>query len=112
MKGPFYQLESRVGIPNDDFYRISEQDVLDAANSLPPQILIIGKPRSGKTTIAADLAAKLGIKHINVDNWITALLEKIKNYEAPDLDPEDENAEPPKWLTDVEEAVNEQLKNG
>jgi len=38
--------------------------------------------------------------HINVENWIKALFEKIKNYELPELE---EGEEPPKWLTDLEE---------
>jgi hypothetical protein len=47
--------------------------------------------------------------HINFDTWIVALLEKIKNYEPPEL----EEGEPiPKFLSDLEEEVIESLKRG
>jgi hypothetical protein len=57
--------------------------------------------------LSQTLAKKLDLAHINVDNWINALLEKIKAYEPPeDLE---EGQEPPKWLTDLEEEVNNAL---
>jgi adenylate kinase family enzyme len=71
------------------------------------RILVIGKPRCGKTTFAKNLAMKLDLVHINVENWINDLLAKIKAYEPPeDLE---EGQEPPKWLTDLEENVNQSL---
>ena len=73
------------------------------------RILIIGKPRSGKSTLAKNLAVKLDLVHINVENWIKALLEKIKTYEPPEVE---EGQEPPKWLTDLEESVFNTLKLG
>jgi len=102
-------LESREGILDDDFHSCAEQDLLDAANAEPLRILIIGKPRSGKTTTAADLAKALRIKHINVQLWIEALLKKISEYEPPDVE---EGEEPPKFLTDLEESVDKTLKDG
>ena len=48
------------------------------------RILVIGKPRSGKTLLAKNLATKLDLVHINIDNWLAALLNKIKNYEPPE----------------------------
>lgn len=68
------------------------------------RILVIGKPRSGKTALCANLAKKLDLVHINIENWLTSLINKIKNYEPPeDLEPDQE---PPKFLTDLEDAVN------
>jgi len=64
------------------------------------RILIIGKPRAGKTSLCVSLSEKLQLFHINIENWIKVLLEKIKNYEAPELE---EGEEAPKWLTDLEE---------
>ena len=85
-------------------------DLIDAANTAPPSILLLGKPRSGKTSLAKVLAARLDLVHINVENWISKLLEKIKNYEPPeDLE---EGQEPPKFLSDLEEEVNNALKAG
>jgi adenylate kinase family enzyme len=45
---------------------------------------MIGKPRSGKTLLAKNLAAKMDLVHINVEAWIAKLLNKIKNYEPPE----------------------------
>ena len=64
------------------------------------KILVLGKPRAGKTTLSKNLAIKLDLVHINVENWVLKLLEKIKNYEAPDLE---EGEEPPAFLTPLEE---------
>lgn len=47
---------------------------------------MIGKPRSGKSLIAKNIATRLDLVHINIDNWIAALLLKIKNYEPPELE--------------------------
>lgn len=47
--------------------------------------------------------------HISVENWINALLDKIKNYEAPEVE---EGEEPPKFLNDLEEQVDKLLKSG
>ena len=107
MRGPFYQLDSKEGLLNDDFYTCAEQDLIDAARTYALRILVIGKPRSGKTLLAKNLCTKLDLVHINVDNWIQALLNKIKSYEPPeDLE---EGQEPPKWLTPLEEEVNNAL---
>lgn len=48
------------------------------------RVLIIGKPRSGKTLLSKNLAVKLDLVHINIDNWLAALLQKIKTYEPPE----------------------------
>jgi adenylate kinase family enzyme len=48
------------------------------------KILVIGKPRSGKTTLARNLSKTLNLVHINVENWINDLLARIKAYEPPE----------------------------
>ena len=54
--------------------------------------------------LCANLAKKLDLVHINIDNWINALIAKIKAYEPPeDLE---EGQEPPRYLSDLEEAIN------
>lgn len=45
---------------------------------------MIGKPRSGKTTLAKQISDKLDLVHINVENWLEALIAKIKAYEPPE----------------------------
>ncbi len=48
--------------------------------------------------------------HVSVDNWLASLAAKIKAYEAPEE--VEEGAEPAKFLTDLEDAVNKQLLAG
>jgi hypothetical protein len=84
VKGPFYQLDSKEGMREDNFVTCSEQDLIDAANVMAYRIIVLGKPRSGKTTLAKNLSTKLDLVHINVDNWIKNLLTKIANYEPPE----------------------------
>ena len=70
---------------------------------------MIGKPRSGKSTLSKNLAKSLDIVHINIENWIISLLDKIKNYEPPEVE---EGEEPPPFLNELEEKVNNLLKTG
>lgn len=84
IKGPFYKLDSKQGMLEDDFVTMAEHDLIDAACTLAHRIIVLGKPRSGKTTLARNLATKLELVHINVENWIKALLDKIANYEPPE----------------------------
>ena len=54
--------------------------------------------------LCQNLAKTLDLVHINIENWINVLINKIKTYEPPeDLEPDQE---PPKYLTDLEEAVS------
>ena len=72
--------------------------------------MIIGKPRSGKSMLSKQLAARLDLVHVSVDNWLAGLLAKIKGYEPPeDLE---EGQEPPKFLTDLEETIYKALQSG
>jgi hypothetical protein len=49
--------------------------------------------------------------HINVENWLNKLVEKIKNRD-PEEDQVEEDQPPKKWLTDLEERVNAALIDG
>ncbi len=110
MKGPYFQLDSKEGLREDHFATCHVNDLIHAARTEALKILIIGKPRSGKSSLSKNLAQKLDLVHINVENWINALITKIKAYEPPeDLE---EGQAPPKWLSDLEEAVNQQLLRG
>lgn len=86
MKGPFYNLDSREGLREDNFVTTAEWDLIDAARTQPLKILVIGKPRSGKTTLSKQLAQRLDLVNVEMSIWIAALLEKIKNYEPPELE--------------------------
>lgn len=63
-----------------------ENDTVQDAGVLPLSIVIIGKPRSGKTTLARNLAQKLDIVHIEPTIMLNALIKKIQEYEPPDLE--------------------------
>ena len=51
------------------------------------------------------LAQRLDLLHINLENWLSKLLKKIK--EKPEDEPElEEGQVPVKYFTELEEAVN------
>lgn len=113
MKGPFYQLDSKEGLKEDDFVTCNEQDLIEAARTHAMRILVIGKPRAGKTLLCSNLAKKLDLVHINIDNWIKALLVKVAQAaEAEAEAPPEEGEERPKILSDLEEEVYNALKQG
>ena len=106
--GQFHQLISKEGLKKDSL--ISDNQIITRANELPLSILIIGKPRSGKSNTAKHLAERLDLVHITVGRYIVDLEERIKSYEPPE-DLEDDQ-EPPKWLSDFEEEVHSQMIEG
>ena len=94
MQGPFYNLKTREGSREDDFVNCTTQDLIDSANSELNKILIIGKPRCGKTTLAKALAERLDIVRISPDIWLLDLFARIKDREEnpPEEDEEEEEA--------------------
>ena len=110
MRGPFSGLDSREGLREDNFYTCADEDLINAARTDALRILVIGKPRAGKTNLSKNLAQRLDLVHINVDSWLAALLAKIKAYEPPeDLE---EGQQPPRFLSDLEESVHKALQTG
>lgn len=114
MKGPFYKFDSSIGLTEDEFVYSRTQDLIDYATTPAARVLLIGKPRSGKTTLAKNLAQRLDLVHINVNNWLLKLQAKIKDYEAPEPEVDEEGNElpVPAWLSDLEEQVHVALKQG
>ena len=106
MRGPFCQLDSREGLREDDFYTCAEEDLINAAKTPAMRILVIGKPRAGKSNLSKNLALRMDLVHVSVDNWLAALLAKIKAYEPPEVE---EGQEPPKFLSDLEDSVHKAL---
>ena len=108
IKTSFHHLMSKEGVIEDPC--VSTNDLITLANQPATSILVLGKPRSGKTKVCANLAEALDIVHISVQNYTTRLLKKIADYEPPeDLE---EGEEPPKFLTDLEDQVHQELKAG
>lgn len=50
----------------DDTENPFEDDILEYATEVPLQLLIIGRPKCGKTTLAKKMAAKYGIVHVSM----------------------------------------------
>jgi hypothetical protein len=59
IEGPFYRLSSEHGPRHDDFLKMGTKDLIDTANCTSLKILLVGMPRSGKTTLAKELENRL-----------------------------------------------------
>lgn len=123
MRGPFYDLISKDGPQEDNFVNCGVRDLIDSANQEGLRILIVGKPRVGKTTLTKRLCETLDLVRINADVWIEQLFAKIKDREEnpPEESEPEENDDagsqvaekpPKKWLTDLEETVHAKLMAG
>lgn len=129
--GPFYQLVSKEGIFDDDFVNCGTMDLIEYANKETIKVFIIGKPRSGKSTLARNLAKTLDLKRVSVDSWVDDFLFRLKDRieNPPDIEPqyetimvenpetgeeEEEQKElpPPEWRTDLEVSVQTTLESG
>jgi adenylate kinase family enzyme len=51
---------------------------------------VIGKPRSGKTTLSKQIEKRMNLYRVSVDVWILNLFKKIKDREEnpPEEEPE------------------------
>ena len=70
MRGPFYSMISREGSREDNFVSCTTHDLIDSANAELMKILVLGKPRSGKSTLTKALAQKLDLVIVSPDLWI------------------------------------------
>lgn len=120
IRGPFYKLQSKAGPQEDDFEKCGSNDLIDIANKEVIKMLILAKPRSGKTTLAKQLEKRLNLVRVAADAWIEKLFAKIKDREenppeeepAPELEEGQEPPPPKSWLQPLEESVINQLKAG
>ena len=93
MRGPFYNMISREGSREDDFVHCTTNDLIDAANAELMKVIILGKPRAGKTTLAKALAEKLDLVRISPDVWLDELFARIKEREENPPEEEEEEEE-------------------
>lgn len=125
IRGPFYKLQSKAGPQEDEFENCGSQDLIDIANKEVIKLLILAKPRCGKTTLAKQLQQRLNLVRVAADAWIEKLFVKIQYYvenppDAPEADPDAVDAdgnplpppEAPSMLTELEQSVEKQLKAG
>ena len=92
MRGPFYSMISHEGSREDDFVDCTTCDLIDSANAELMKVLLLGKPRSGKTTLAKALCEKLDLVRISPDIWIEELFARIKDREENPPEEEEEEA--------------------
>jgi len=110
VQGPFFKLLSTQGPINDDPYTMRTNDLCMRVASESLKILLLGLPRSGKTTLAKQLEQKLNVLRISPEVWIEKLFAKVRDLEenppeAPEVGDPEEGApipEPPKLFTDLE----------
>ena len=89
MKGPFYRLISKEGIREDDLVNCAQNDLIESANQEVMRVLVVGKPRSGKTTLAKSLEERLDLVRIAPEIWIQNLFKKIQDrIDNPPEEPE------------------------
>lgn len=104
----FKHLVSKRGIIEDNI--VNKNDFIIEANKQALCIVVIGKPRSGKSKVATDLSKSLDLVHVCVKTYINKVLAKVANYEPPeDLE---EGQEPPKFLSELEEEIHQTLLVG
>lgn len=99
---------------------MGRKDLIQTANRERMRVIVLGKPRSGKTTVAKELEKRLNLLRVSTDTWINNLFKKIKDREEnpPEEEPEPELEEgqerPPKksWMEPLDEAIFNKLKEG
>ena len=107
MRGPFYNLISRDGSREDDFVNCTTHDLIDSANAELMKVLVLGKPRVGKTTLAKALAESLDLVRISPDVWLEDLFARIKDREENPPEEEEEEEEEKEEEAPEEEAKEE-----
>jgi len=113
-------LESKTGPSEDDFLTCGTHDLIHTVNKETHRVLVIGKPRSGKTTLAKQIEKRLNLTRVSADVWIQNLFKKIKDREEnppeeeapPELEEGQEPPPPKSWLKPLEEKVLNKLKAG
>ncbi|CAD8103243.1 unnamed protein product [Paramecium sonneborni] len=87
-----------------------EDDVIEYANQAPPQIFLIAKPRSGRSTFAKALAKQLDLEYLDLEKGIQRIYAKVaENENNPQMD---EEGNPKEFLNPLEREVFDSLRFG
>ena len=54
------------------------EDILQFAKMVPLQLLMIGRPKSGKSTLAKAIAGKYNLVLISTEKMVEKLFERVK----------------------------------
>ena len=91
----------------------NELDIIAQSNYPTIKILIIGPPRSGKSTLAQEVCKSLDLHHIELDSIVERLLAKGKKSDEEEAeDDEDEEKKKPEIYNEFEKSVIERLSIG
>lgn len=87
------------------------EDIITYAKKEPLQLLIIGRPKSGKSILAKSIAKKYNIVYISVESMIEKVFERVKFFE--ENPPEaDEDGNVIGGLSNIEKCIIEDLSLG
>lgn len=56
-------------------------DIFNFTKLVPLQLLILGRPKSGKTTLAKAIAKKYSLVYISIESMIEKVFERSKFFE-------------------------------
>ena len=57
------------------------EDILQYARLVPLQLLMLGRPKSGKTTLAKAIAKQYNLIYVSVQSVIEKVIERAKFFE-------------------------------
>ena len=84
-------------------------DVVAMAQKAPLQLLVIGRPKSGKTTLAKAVAKKYSLVYISIESMIEKVFERVKFFE--ENPPEtDDDGNPKDGLLPIEKYILNELQ--
>lgn len=87
------------------------EDIISYAKMAPLQLLILGRPKSGKSSLAKAVAKHYSLVYISVESMINKVFERVKYFE--ENPPEaDEEGNVIGGLTQIEKCIVEDLAQG
>ena len=87
-------------------------DLIEYAKQETLAILVIGKPKCGRTTLCQSLSQRLGVELVSIEAYIEKVFAKIREVDENGGPERDEDGNPIEFLTPVQRAVIDSLQNG